>query len=136
MGLVNGTNLVLYINDGGTDKAFGHSRSFSLNLEAAPIDATSRDSEGWSEFIMGQRSFTFDFEGLISFEDDINIEYLNQAIIDRTKFLVKFTTDLGGSLIFNGYCYLSSVTIDSPMEDVVTYSGTLQGTEVFATSVA
>lgn len=136
MGLVNGTNLVLYINDGGTDKAFGHSRSFSLNLEASPIDATSRDSEGWSEFIMGQRSFTFDFEGLISFEDDINIEYLNQAIIDRTKFLVKFTTDLGGSLIFNGYCYLSSVTIDSPMEDVVTYSGTLQGTEVFATSVA
>jgi predicted secreted protein len=136
MGLVNGTNLVLYINDGGTDKAFGHSRSFSLNLEAAPIDATSRDSEGWSEFIMGQRSFTFDFEGLISFEDDINIEYLNQAIIDRTKFLVKFTTDLEGDLVFNGYCYLSSVTIDSPMEDVVTYSGTLQGTEVFATSVA
>lgn len=136
MGLVNGTNLVLYINDAGTDRAFGHSRSFSLNLEASPIDATSRDSAGWSEFIMGQRSFTFDFEGLVNFDDNINIEFLNNAVINRTKFLVKFTTDLGGSLVFNGYCYISSITADSPMEDVVTYSGTLQGTEVFATSVA
>lgn len=136
MALINGTNLVLYVNDSGTDKAFGHSRSFSLNLEASPIDVTTRDSEGWSEFIMGQRSFTFDFDGLVSFEDDINLEYLASAVENRTKFLVKFTTDLGGSLVFNGYVYLSSVTVDSPMEDVVTYSGTLQGTEVFATSVA
>lgn len=136
MGLVNGTNLVLYINDAGTDRAFGHSRSFTLNLEASAIDATSRDSAGWSEFIMGQRSFTFDFEGLVNFDDNINIEFLNTAVINKTKFLVKFTTDLGGSLIFNGYCYISSITADSPMEDVVTYSGTLQGTEVFATSVA
>jgi predicted secreted protein len=136
MGLVNGTNLVLYINDAGTDRAFGHSRSFTLNLEASPIDATTRESAGWSEFIIGQRSFTIDFEGLVDFEDIINIEYLNTAIINRTKFLVKFTDNLAGPLVFNGYCYLSSVSVDSPMEDVVSYSGSLQGTEIFATSIA
>lgn len=136
MALVNGTDLVLYVLDGVTNKAFGHSRSFTLNLEANPIDATSRSSAGWSEFIMGSRSFTLDFEGLVDYSDDINVEWLEQAVENKTKFLVKFTTNLAGTLVYNGYVYISSLTIDSPMEDVVTYSGTLQGTEIFAETVA
>lgn len=136
MALVNGTDLVLYAVDGGTNYAFGHSRSFTLNLEANPIDVTSRDSQGWSEFIMGTRSFTFDFDGLVDYADYIDPAWIEAAIENKTKFLVKFTTNLSGSLIFNGYVYVSSMTIDAPMEDVVTYSGTLQGTEIFATSIA
>lgn len=136
MALVNGTNLVLYVDDAGINKAFGHSRSFTLNVEANPIDVTSRDSAGWSEFIMGTRSFTLDFDGLVSFEDDINYEYLLDAIESRTKFLVKFTEDLNGNLVYNGEVYLTSLTIDSPMEDVVTYSGSLQGTEILAETLA
>lgn len=136
MALVNGTDLVLYVLDGVTNKAFGHSRSFTLNLEANPIDATSRSSSGWSEFIMGSRSFTLDFEGLVDYSDDIDPAWLETAIENKTKFLVKFTTNLGGSLVYNGYVYISSMTIDGPMEDVVTYSGTLQGTEIFADTVA
>ena len=136
MALVNGTDLVLYVLDGVTNKAFGHSRSFTLNLEANPIDATSRSSAGWSEFIMGSRSFTLDFDGLVDYSDDINVEWLEQAVENKTKFLVKFTTNLAGTLVYNGYVYISSLTIDSPMEDVVTYSGTLQGTEIFAETVA
>lgn len=136
MALVNGTDLVLYVNDSGTDKAFGHSRSFGLNIEASPIDATTRDSQGWSEFIMGSRSFTLDFEGLVNYDDDINVEWLQTAMENKTKFLVKFTTNLAGTLVYNGYVYISSLTIDSPTEDVVTYSGSLQGTEIFADTVA
>ena len=136
MALVNGTDLVLYVLDGATNKAFGHSRSFTLSVEANPIDATSRSSSGWSEFIMGSRSFTLDFEGLVDYSDDIDPAWLETAIENKTKFLVKFTTNLAGSLVYNGYVYISSMTIDGPMEDVVTYSGTLQGTEIFADTVA
>ncbi len=136
MALVNGTDLVLYVLDGATNKAFGHSRSFTLNVEANPIDATSRSSSGWSEFIMGSRSFTLDFEGLVDYSDDINVEWLETAIENKTKFLIKFTTNLAGDLVYNGYVYISNMTIDSNMEDVVTYSGTLQGTELFADTVA
>lgn len=136
MALVNGTDLVLYVLDGATNKAFGHSRSFTLSVEANPIDATSRSSSGWSEFIMGSRSFTLDFEGLVDYSDNIDPAWLETAIENKTKFLVKFTTNLAGSLIYNGYVYISSLTIDGPMEDVVTYSGTLQGTEIFADTVA
>ena len=136
MALVNGTDLVLYVLDGATNKAFGHSRSFTLSVEANPIDATSRSSSAWSEFIMGSRSFTLDFEGLVDYSDDIDPAWLETAIENKTKFLVKFTTNLAGSLVYNGYVYISSMTIDGPMEDVVTYSGTLQGTEIFADTVA
>lgn len=136
MALVNGTNLVLYAVDGGSNYAFGHSRSFTLNIEANPIDVTSRDSQGWAESIMGSRSFTLDFEGLVDYGDYISPSWIQSAMENKTKFLVKFTDDLGGSLVFNGYVYVSSMTIDAPMEDVVTYSGTLQGTEIFATSLA
>jgi len=134
MALVNGTNLVLYASDGGVDKAFGHSRSFTLNVEANTIDATSRASAGWSEFIMGSRSFSLDFEGLVSYDDDINVEWLQTAVENKTKFLVKFTDNIAGDLIYNGYVYISSLSVDSPNEDVVTYSGTLQGTEIFSTT--
>ena len=58
------------------------------------------------------------------------------AVENETKFLVKFTTNLAGSLVYNGYVYISSLTIDGPMEDVVTYSGTLQGTEILADTIA
>jgi predicted secreted protein len=136
MALVNGTDLVLYVLDGVTNKAFGHSRSFTLNVEASPIDATSRESAGWSEFIIGQRSFTLDFEGLVDYSDDIDPAWLETAVENQTKFLVKFTTNLAGSLVYNGYVYISSLTIDGPMEDVVTYSGTLQGTEILADTIA
>jgi len=136
MALVNGTDLVLYVLDGVTNKAFGHSRSFTLNVEASPIDATSRASAGWSEFIIGQRSFTLDFEGLVDYADDVDPAWLETAVENETKFLVKFTTNLAGSLIYNGYVYISSLTIDGPMEDVVTYSGTLQGTEILADTIA
>lgn len=136
MALVNGTNLVLYAVDGGTNYAFGHSRSFTLNLEANPIDVTSRDSQGWSESIMGSRSFTLDFEGLVDYGDYISPAWIKTAIDNKTKFLVKFTDNLAGALVYNGYVYVSSMTIDAPMEDVVTYSGTLQGTEIFATAIA
>lgn len=136
MGLVNGTNLVLYVLDGVTNKAFGHSRSFTLNVEASPIDATSRDSDGWSEFIMGARSFTLDFEGLINYDDDIDPAYLQTAMENKTKLFVKFTDNLAGTLIYNGYVYVSSLTMDAPMEDITTYSGTLQGTELLAQALA
>ncbi len=136
MALVNGTDLVLYVLDGVNNRAFGHSRSFTLNVEANPIDATSRDSSGWSEFIMGSRSFTLDFEGLVDYSDNIDPAWLETAVENKTKFLVKFTTNLAGTLVYNGYVYVSSLTIDGPMEDVVTYSGTLQGTEIFAETVA
>ena len=136
MALVNGTDLVLYVLDGVTNKAFGHSRSFTLNVEASPIDATSRASAGWSEFIIGQRSFTLDFEGLVDYSDNIDPAWLETAVENETKFLVKFTTNLAGSLVYNGYVYISSLTIDGPMEDVVTYSGTLQGTEILADTIA
>jgi predicted secreted protein len=136
MGIVNGTNLVLYAVDGGTNYAFGHSRSFTLNIEANPIDVTSRTSAGWSESIMGARSFTLDFEGLVDYEDYIDPAWITAAINNRTKFLAKFTDNLEGALVFNGYVYVSNMTIDSPMEDVVTYSGTLQGTEILALALA
>ena len=136
MALVNGTNLVLYVLDGVTNKAFGHSRSFTLNVEASPIDATSRDSSGWSEFIMGARSFTLDFEGLVNYDDDIDPAYLQSAMDNKTKLFVKFTDNLAGTLVYNGYVYVSSLTMDASMEDVVTYSGSLQGTELLAEALA
>jgi hypothetical protein len=85
---------------------------------------------------MGARSFTLDFEGLTNYDDDIDPAYLESAVENRTKFFVKFTDDLAGSLVYNGYVYVSSLTIDAPMEDVVTYSGTLQGTELLALALA
>lgn len=43
----------------------GEIRNWSFNPTHRPIDATSNDSSGWDEFILGQRSFTLEAESLM-----------------------------------------------------------------------
>lgn len=120
-GTMNGTLMGVFI---GSDK-FGHTRSSSISFTQNTDDATSADSNGWEEHILTSRNVTINFEGLFTFDDTLNPVLLIDEIIARTQVAWQFSTQVSGDVEYTGTGTLTNVTIDSPAEAIVTYSGTI-----------
>ena len=121
-GTMNGTLLGVYI---GSDK-FGHTRSSSISFTQNTDDATSADSGGWEEHILTARNCTINFDGLFTYDDTLGPIDLIDEIIARTQVSFEFSTQVSGDIEYTGTGTLTNVTVDSPAEGVVTYSGTIQ----------
>ncbi len=120
-GEINGSLLGVYI---GTDK-FGATRSSSISFTQNTDDATSADSAGWEEHILTSRSCTINFEGLFAYDHTLGPVDLIDEIIARTQVSWQFSTQNSGDIEYTGTGTITNVTIDSPAEAIVTYSGTI-----------
>lgn len=130
MARINGTDLIISIaQDGYTEQPLAHTTSATLNLEMATIDVSSKDSSGNQEVIGGQKTASLDFEGLTDFGssgygvDDLFSLLNNRYKVDWTMG----TADAGSPTApkWTGEGVITSLTINAPMEDAVTYSGTI-----------
>lgn len=130
MARINGTDLIISIaQDGYTEQPLAHTTSATLNLEMATIDVSSKDSSGNQEVIGGQKTASLDFEGLTDFGssgygvDDLFSLLNNRYKVDWTMG----TADAGSPTApkWTGEGIITSLTINAPMEDAVTYSGTI-----------
>lgn len=130
MARINGTDLIISIaQDGYTEQPLAHTTSATLNLEMAVIDVSSKDSSGNQEVIGGQKTASLDFEGLTDFGssgygvDDLFSLLNNRYKVDWTMG----TADAGSPTApkWTGEGVITSLTINAPMEDAVTYSGTI-----------
>ena len=123
MATFNGTSLLIYV-DG---KAIAHTTSASLTMDANTIDVSSKSSGGDAEFIVGQKSATLDFEGLTDFAaaayalDDLFDLWYNREEIT-------WVLGLSDSTGFSGQGFITALSLDAPMEDVSTFSGTITAT--------
>jgi len=123
-GKVNGTKIGVY--SGGT--LIAHATSHTLNLEANMIDVSNKDSAGWAESIVGQKSWSIDIESLFTFDAAYGFEELYDAWTARTSLSVKFSTEVSGDIYFSGTVFVSSIPVEAPLEDATTYSVSLTGT--------
>jgi predicted secreted protein len=123
MAKINGTSVWIYI--GGT--LIAGSTSATLNMNVAEIEVTSKDSLGRKEIIPGKTDWSISGD----FLDDVgssNIEFedLQGYYENRTQAFIQFVDSAGKS--YQGFCYLTSVSREAPMEDVVSGSYTFTGT--------
>jgi len=140
MARLNGTDLILSV-DG---VAIAHASSNSFSSELAMIDVSSKDSAGNQENIGGQKSFSIDFEGLTDFAaSGYGFDNLFDLLNNRTEIDWVFGTDgtEGGQEApvapkLSGSGFISSLSLDAPMEDASTYSGsiTVTGAVTYAAS--
>lgn len=121
-GAMNGTAILLKI--GATNVAKLVSNSFNLNRAA--IDVSNKDSGGWQESIYGQGSATIDFEGVFSEDGTWGFDEAYAAMVAKTVLTARIATSVTGDKYYEGSCLLTSLTQTVPMEDKVTFSGTLQ----------
>jgi len=131
MARINGTNLILTV----ATNAIAHTTSASLSIEMATIDVSSKDSSGNQEVIGGQKSSTIDFEGLTDFASNgYGIDDLFSLLDNRTEVAWVLGVDSDDDATvdganFSGVGYITSLSVDAPMEDATTYSGTITVTD-------
>lgn len=106
--------------------AIGGQKGASLKRQAETIDVSDKTSGGWSESIMGLKSWSLDCEGFVCL-GDAGFNVLHTAFDNRTPLEVEIK--VGDT---EGYTYTGSVVItdfpeEYPSDDAVTYSLSLQG---------
>lgn len=128
MAVFNGSSLTLWV--GGV--AIAHSTSATLNLDADPIDVSSKDAGGFQNVISGQKSGSIDFEALVDFSSTgYGMEDLFDLWYNGTEISWSLGTGATASTApyFDGIGIITSLSMDAPMEDVTTFSGTITITE-------
>ena len=122
-GKFNGTNILVYNNG----VAVAHATSHTLNFNAEMIDATTKSSAGWKDHLPGLRDWSIDCEALVAFDASEGIEELFTDYTGRTQLTVKFSTEVTGDTRWTGSAYISTGSINAPLEDVTSFSVTFTG---------
>lgn len=120
-GVFNGTNLILTV-EGAT---VGHTTSCSLSLSMDTPEATTKDSNGFSEYIGGVKGGEISFEGLVAYDDSANAIEFADYLLARTQLTCVFGTQEAGDAVYTAEGFLTSVEMSAEMEAAVTYSGSI-----------
>lgn len=120
-GVFNGTNLILTV-EGAT---VGHTTSCSMSLSMDTPEATTKDSNGFSEYIGGVKGGEVSFEGLVAYDDSANAVEFADYLLARTQLTCVFGTAETGDAVYTAEGFLSSVEMSAEMEAAVTYSGSI-----------
>ena len=120
-GVFNATNLILKIES----NTLGHSTSATLSLSNDLPEATTKDSSGFQEVIAGVISGEISFEGLVAYDDTLNVVELNDYLIARTQLTCVFGTTASGDDVYTAEGFLSSVDNTADMESPASYSGSI-----------
>lgn len=123
---VAGVDVLLKVKKNSGFIAVGGQKGASLSRSAETIDVSDKTSGGWSESIMGLKSWSLECEGFVCLGDE-GFELLHTAFDKREALEVEIK--VGGE---EGYTYKGKVVItDFPEEyaqdNAVTYSISLQG---------
>lgn len=134
-GVFNGSNLLIkVIGDGGTLATIGHTTSCSMSLSHDLPEATTKDSNGYSEFISGVRGGTISFEGLVAYDDSANAEEIIGYVTGRNKVDWSFGTAASGDTVYEGEGFISSIEVSAEMESPVSFSGEITITGAISSS--
>lgn len=115
MGLVNGTNIIVY----DEDIALGHTVNCTLSFKMDVPETTSKSSGGWFECIAGKRGATMKIDGLVDYSDQMNYNQFVDRLITRkyTKWVFQ-----GASMFYFGGGYITAVEEIVERENSVKYS--------------
>lgn len=122
-GVQNGRFAQVFING----VAIAHATSHSFSPTRDMRDTTSKDSEGWRNVAPGLRSWTMSGEFLFAHDALTGYSSLWSKWKDGTRVQVKFSTNESGDKYYSGWAYIGELPQESPNEDNVTFSMTLEG---------
>ena len=104
-----------------------NSTSCSLSLSADTPEATTKDSGGFQDLIVGVKSGEISFEGLVAYDSGSGSQIgdISDELISGAQVTWEFSTDVSGDDKYSGTGFISSIEITADMESPVSYSGTI-----------
>lgn len=124
-----GKDLILSIWDitGETLLAVAGQQSLTINRDGDTIEVTSKDSEGWKEFIMGFKEWSMDQDGIYVL-NDASHKLMGRMFDEGDPVLIKVTNKKEEYDMFAGMALITSYPLEAPYDDSVTFTTALQGT--------
>ena len=117
MALINSSNFLLYKDQ----TPLGHSKSTIVNFDVDLPEATTKDSEGWKEYIAGLRSCKIKAEGLTDYSKSLNFEQLADLVIARQKINFYFKDFISNKHIVAGTGFVDAVSEKAEKESAVSF---------------
>lgn len=122
-----GTNLILsYREAGGSYSPFAASTNCGFDVSVSQLDVTSYTSDWFIQYKNDISEWSLTCDGLISIG---NYDYKDMldAHLNRTKITVRFYIGTTSVNQVYGFGYITSLTLNGPVEGVATYSVSIQG---------
>ena len=138
-GLVNGTLVALWKDIAGVPTKVANLTSTDFELSKDTIDATNKDGGSYKEFLVGLSGWTMNAEGI--FEEDgsatgVSAKDLLDDIIAGLSLTVIMTSNVTGDLKLSGSAVITSFAWNAPVNDVSTFSVSLQGSGALTVGTA
>lgn len=116
--------LISIVGEDGEEKVIGGQRGATLNREVDTIDATHKQVVGWTYSLPGTGSWSIDTDGVL-LNDDASLQDLEDAFENKETITVQWVNPTGQS--YKGKAFITSYPVEAPMDDVMTYSLSLEG---------
>lgn len=129
MSVLNGSDILLY--DADSNFPLMCQTNVTITLNDAMIDATCKQSAGYSVSLPGLRDFAFTADALVNFDEgasDLGITTLFDAYNARTPINILISNPVLATAYYTGLAYVESIEVNAPMEDVVSYTVSFTGT--------
>ena len=129
MSVLNGSDILLY--DADSNFPLMCQTNVTITLNDAMIDATCKQSAGYSVALPGLRDFAFTADALVNFNEgvsDLGITTLFDAYNARTPINILISNPVLATAYYTGLAYVESIEVNAPMEDVVSYTVSFSGT--------
>ena len=129
MSVLNGSDILLY--DADTYFPLMCQTNVTITLNDAMIDATCKQSAGYSVSIPGLRDFAFTADALVDFNEggsDLGITTLFAAYDARTPINILISNPVLATAYYTGLAYIESIEVNAPMEDITSYTVSFTGT--------
>lgn len=126
---IAGKDLVLALYNSTTFSllAVAGQQGLTINRDKDTFEVTSKNSNGWKEFIGGLNEWSIDNDGIYVRSDETHTA-LKDAYASGEPILIKVVNIKASKDLFGGLAILNSYPIEAPYDDAVTYTIGLQGT--------
>jgi TP901-1 family phage major tail protein len=129
-----GMKVLLKIKNPTNGAILAGQKNATLSRSAETIDATSKDTPGnWKESLPGFKEFSIDADGAF-IESDAAYQYLETAFVNGENVDVELTFPSG--LKYTGNVTITTIDLEFPYDDLVSYSLSLQGNGALTTVAA
>jgi len=120
---------------------FAYCTDFTLNLDKTTVDITSISSNGWKDLKAMDKSWSIDFNGMVSrtaaSDSSRGFEYMiNSLVSSDASVLCAIKPSISGNTYYQGGAYITSVKMQGGVGKAVTFSGKLDGTGTLSSTTA
>jgi len=137
--VLNGTDLMLFITQGGTAKTIAFAKSHKLDIKGKTREISSKDSGIWDEKVMGRLGWSISADAMATIDQpSFNYDDLVALMVARTPIAVFSSTATGtapgwvhatgAGSGYTGNAIITDLSLDAKDDDNATFSITLEGT--------